>query len=1258
MGIMGLAWVLIGLTCNFFCKRILLDAVSWLLKVGPALRVWRLLIMMFVSKLLLSQLDANAIAAAGRIFFKGNIEDMIFFKFNALEDITLAKRAGRVGSILGGEKTLLSLFNKALVGGGSGVLENSKENQSGEEYEVNVKSRRNKNKKDVNADGVCNEVLDSQNDEHVEKMDDSQTGLIRETIEVEKDMNDVNKVNEEVEGTDMATESDNSRNSQNADSQKDNDEGKKFSYAKIVNNSSLDNKLNLIPTEVNDDGIEVVIFDEDIVNEGSKKWELIVCGYFVGYKMPYQEMRYNITRMWGKFRFKSVIPNGNGVFLFKFKNNEGLQSVIEMGPWMVNGKLISKGISAIASRLGTPLIMDQFTTNMCNLGNGRPGFARVLVDVEAGKCLPEKIDIVYKNKERVVTENKSVNVNYDWAPPMCTCCKVFGHNDKNYGSRPRTVDEFMEEERNTEIVEKGNSKSGEKTSHGNGEFQMNEKGNFKTNWNTNAGGSEQLNGEINAKRKNNSVSQNQARNKNKFDVLREYDGNEIQENDKQNEVEEIEEDDVFECSGMANSMKENKVIGLDSNVCATLETHLKSKKLSKACDKAFGKWNWISNVHLCISFVSFVYAANGSIERRNIWANLNRHKQITTGKPWIIGGDMNVILNTNEHSTRVSFVSSEMQEFKDCVKLIEVKDLCSSGLFFTWTKNIKKAGEGDETSVLKNLAVIIIPNSMKRKKKAFKFANFVVDKESFIPTVEKGWKIKVDGLQMFQLVKKMRSLKIHLRKLNWQNGNLFEKVEEVRDELMNIQRKIDKDPYNKTLRNAEVAILKEYMTIMEDEEKLLFQKSKFKWLSLGDRNNSFFHKTLKGRYQRNRIERVQDVNGKSFERQEVDDQYNKISDVEALSLVEDVSSKEIKDALFDIGDNKAPGPDGRQIQDNILLTQELLKGYDRKGGPSIVAFKIDIQKAYDTVNWSFLETILTHFGFHEKMINWIMICVKTTSFTINVNGELCGFFKGGRGLRQGDPICKSMKITHVCFVDDLLVLCHGDAESVKAVRDSIDKFGKCSGLLPNFNKSTIFLVISKAKIAWKKMYKPKSHGGLRLKDLEIWNKALLKTKYPIMRHIKVPKLNTEKGDWLVWKNKDGKECKFSIKEVYKDMRIQSSKTTWAKLIWFSQCIPKRSFMLWMAIQGKLMTCDRMAKWVSYDMHVCALCKGNVESHDHLFFNCLFSQAIWKELKILMQFQSNANVWGDIIDELAEKPNNSSIWSIVRRLCLAGAVYAI
>ncbi|GKE13016.1 RNA-directed DNA polymerase, eukaryota, reverse transcriptase zinc-binding domain protein [Tanacetum coccineum] len=156
-------------------------------------------------------------------------------------------------------------------------------------------------------------------------------------------------------------------------------------------------------------------------------------------------------------------------------------------------------------------------------------------------------------------------------------------------------------------------------------------------------------------------------------------------------------------------------------VCSTLETHLKSKKLLKSCEKAFGNWDWISNVYLyskgcriiigwnrdlviircilksektmlCIiedihshtaSFVSFVYATNGSTDRRSLWADLNRHKQITIGKPWIIRGDMNVILNTNEHSEGVSFISNEMQEFNDCVNMIEVEDLCSFGLFFT-----------------------------------------------------------------------------------------------------------------------------------------------------------------------------------------------------------------------------------------------------------------------------------------------------------------------------------------------------------------------------------------------------------------------------------------------------------------------------------------------------------------------------------------------------------------------------------------------
>ncbi|GKA59909.1 RNA-directed DNA polymerase, eukaryota, reverse transcriptase zinc-binding domain protein [Tanacetum coccineum] len=178
---------------------------------------------------------------------------------------------------------------------------------------------------------------------------------------------------------------------------------------------------------------------------------------------------------------------------------------------------------------------------------------------------------------------------------------------------------------------------------------------------------------------------------------------------------------------------------------------------------------------------------------------------------------------------------------------------------------------------------------------------------------------------------------------------------------------------------------------------------------------------------------------------------------------------------------------GRQITDNILLSQELFRGYNRKQKQKKVAFKIDLQKAYDTISWEFLKNILLKFGFPSKMVNWIMTCVSTTKFSISINGDRVGYFQGGRGLRQGDPMspylftlvmevlnlivvkniedngdfkyhygCKKLKITHLCFADDLLMFCHGDGSSVETIRNSLEEFSNYSGLKANMNKSTVF----------------------------------------------------------------------------------------------------------------------------------------------------------------------------------------------------------
>ena len=81
-----------------------------------------------------------------------------------------------------------------------------------------------------------------------------------------------------------------------------------------------------------------------------------------------------------------------------------------------------------------------------------------------------------------------------------------------------------------------------------------------------------------------------------------------------------------------------------------------------------------------------------------------------------------------------------------------------------------------------------------------------------------------------------------------------------------------------------------------------------------------------------------------------------------------------------------------------------MHNYHLNRGPPRCAFKVDIQKACDTVDWNFLRWVLIGFGFHPRMVSWIMECVSSTSFFVSLNGSLYGYFKGKRGIRQGDPL--------------------------------------------------------------------------------------------------------------------------------------------------------------------------------------------------------------------------------------------------------------
>ena len=97
---------------------------------------------------------------------------------------------------------------------------------------------------------------------------------------------------------------------------------------------------------------------------------------------------------------------------------------------------------------------------------------------------------------------------------------------------------------------------------------------------------------------------------------------------------------------------------------------------------------------------------------------------------------------------------------------------------------------------------------------------------------------------------------------------------------------------------------------------------------------------------------------------------------------------------------------GRLIHDNVIAAFETVHNLKRRGHKSRqkAAVKLDMAKAYDRVEWSFLEGMLYTMGFPERFIRLIMECVRSVSYSVLLHGRPFGRIVPTRGIRQGDPI--------------------------------------------------------------------------------------------------------------------------------------------------------------------------------------------------------------------------------------------------------------
>ncbi|XP_042941234.1 uncharacterized protein LOC122275951 [Carya illinoinensis] len=445
-----------------------------------------------------------------------------------------------------------------------------------------------------------------------------------------------------------------------------------------------------------------------------------------------------------------------------------------------------------------------------------------------------------------------------------------------------------------------------------------------------------------------------------------------------------------------------------------------------------------------------VYAKCNHVERRELWRLLQL--DAVQDAPWLCLGDFNIIREEEEHRGGRPRLRVDIDEFNDFIDNGGFVDMKAVGSKFSWCngqRGLARSWSKLDRCLMNVVVAGVFPDALCKYMarttsdhaplsfvfknvgnhygpSPFKFQQMWVSHSNFWKVVNDTWSTSINTMGLQGLTTKLKKVKIVLK--DW-NRRVFGHTETKIQEFENKIEQLDSQLQEGFSEDTEQALLeaKEELAVwMKREETRLSQQARTP-RDLLDLSDLVQHSILEEEnanllqlLQSKRLKRlcfpflwiVARVQMALVLRPTGFDKFPPIS---LCPMVYKAFSKILIRRLSPILNRIISSEQGafllgRSIFENISLAQEMIHMINKKVRGGNIVIKVDMAKAYDSIDWDFLIHVMASFGFSGRFCSLIRSCISTPWFSVVMNGSAKGFFSSGRGLRQGDPLSPYMFI--------------------------------------------------------------------------------------------------------------------------------------------------------------------------------------------------------------------------------------------------------